>query len=203
VSVGAARFLDLDKVRATTHTLVEAGKIRELADFLLGQLMTNELDRRRLLRKHLGQTTERVSGAQLDLLYQILGAAADAPITPPVVELPPRPPKPAKPKRGHGRSKLPEELRHEERLHTVPEAERPCPICGGARVCIGYEVSETLERIPAEMYVIVDKREKLACHPCEQGVATAPAPEKAIDKGRPGPGLLADVVIASTSTICR
>ena len=112
-----------------------------------------------------------------------------------MVELPPKPPRPKKPRKGHGRSKLPEELRREERLHPVAEAERQCPSCGGERICIGWEVSETLERIPAEMYIIVDKREKLACHPCEQGVAVAPAPDKVIDKGRPGPGLLADVVI--------
>jgi transposase len=196
VTVGAARFLDLDKVRATTRALVDAGKIAELVDYLLGQLTSNELDRRRLLRKHLGQTSERISDAQLDLLYQLLGeAAANAPIEPPVVELPPKPTPKNKPKRGHGRSRLPEDLRREERVHPVTDGERRCPHCGGERICIGYEISETLERIPAEMFVIVDKREKLACHPCEQGVVIAPAPEKVIEKGRPGPGLLADVII--------
>lgn len=59
----------------------------------------------------------------------------------------------------------------------------------------GLSDEVTLERIPAEMFVILDKREKLACRPCEQGVAVAPLPDKVIDKGRPGPGLLADVII--------
>jgi transposase len=187
-----ARFVDIDKVRATANAMVAAGNMAEAIEYLLHQLMNTELDRRRLLRKHLGQTSERVSTNQLELLLQLLG---DAPIPPPVVELPPRPTPKKQRTPGHGRSKLPETLRREERLHLVPTDERSCPHCGGARVCIGWEVSETLERIPAEMFVIIDKREKLACRPCEQGVAVAPAPEKVIDKGRPGPGLLADVII--------
>ena len=140
-----------------------------------------ELERHRLHR--------RIAGKQL------LGETPpDEPLPPPAVELPPKPTPKGKP-RDHGRSKLPDDLRREERIHAVAEAERRCPHCGGERICIGYEVSETLERKPAELYVIVDKREKLACHPCEQGVATAPGPDKVIDKGRPGPGLLADVMV--------
>lgn len=188
----AARFVDLEKVRATADGLMAAGKTAEAIEYLLHQLMSSELDRRRLLRKHLGQTSERVSETQLDLLYQLLG---DAPLPPPVVELPPRPTPKKQKSKGHGRSKLPENLRREERLHLVRAEERCCPACGLERVCIGWEVSETLERIPAEMFVILDKREKLACRPCEEGVAVAPAPDKVIDKGRPGPGLLADVII--------
>jgi transposase len=195
VSAATARHLDLDGIRARAKKLVEAGKVEEALDYLIAQLAQNELDRRRLLRKHAGQTSERVSDAQLNLLKELLGETPpDQPLTPPAVELPPKPTPKGKP-RGHGRSKLPDDLRREERIHSVAEAERRCPHCGGERMCIGYEVSETLERKPAELYVIVDKREKLACHPCEQGVATATAPDKVIDKGRPGPGLLADVMV--------
>lgn len=174
------------------------GKIEEALDHLLSVIAHLDLDRQRLLRKHLGKTSERVSEAQLSLLKQLLGDVTPEATTlpPPEAELPDeiRPKRNRKP--GHGRRKLPENLRREENIIRVCDEERACPLCGRERTCIGYEERETLERKPAEMFIIVDKREKLACHPCEEGVVTAPAPEKVIEKGRPGPGLLADVIIA-------
>src|SRR5690606_27703507 len=98
-----------------------------------------------LLRKHLGQTSEKVSSAQMSLLTAFLGGQAPEPAAaPPLVELPPPPDKPKGSKKGHGRSRLPENLERRERMHAVPEAGRGCPTCGGERRCIGYETSETL-----------------------------------------------------------
>lgn len=190
-----ARRIDLDKVRAQALTLLAEGKSAEAVEFVLTLLVQTEADRLRLLRKHLGRTSEKVSDAQLSLLRELLHEVQAPPPAPPEVGRPPRTTPPHERKKGHGRRALPEHLRREERKHRVPEAERPCPHCGGERVTIGWESSETLERIPASFYVIVDLREKLACPACEQGVQTAPAPEKAIEKGRPGPSLLADVII--------
>ncbi len=189
-----ARRLDIDEVRARGRRLVEEGKIDEAFEYVMSLLAHTELDRQRLLRKHLGQTSERVSDAQLSLLKQILGEQPGV-LTPPTVELPSRTRPKGDKKPGHGRAKLPEHLPREEHVHTVPAAQRACPGCGGDRVCIGYEESETLERKPAQFFVVVDKREKLACKRCEEGMATAPAPDKVIEKGRPGPGLLADVLV--------
>jgi transposase len=195
VSATAPRALNLDAVRARARKLLDEGNAQEALDLVLGLLAQSELDRQRLLRKHLGKTSERVSDQQLSLLRELLGEATPPEIAPPEVELPPRAPAKRRRTSGHGRSRLPAHLPREERIHRVPEAERACPHCGGERVCIGYEESETLERIPASFLVFVDKREKLACHACEEGVVTAPAPDKIIEKGRPGPGLLADVII--------
>ncbi|MCC6997683.1 MAG: IS66 family transposase [Deltaproteobacteria bacterium] len=159
-----------------------------------------ELEQERLLRKHLGRTSEKISPQQLSLLKQLLGepsddaAVAEATLAPPEVELPET--HTPKRKKGHGRRALPEHLPRVEIIHTVPEAERACPTCGGARACIGHEQSEVLEFVPASFKVEVHKREKLACSACAEGVATAPAPDKVIEKGRPGPGLPAQVVVA-------
>jgi transposase len=78
----------------------------------------------------------------------------------------------------------------------VPAAERICPRCGAERVCIGYRASgEVLEFVPAHFEIIEEQREKLACPRCpEEGVATAPS-EKVMDRGRPGPGLLANILV--------
>jgi transposase len=70
-----------------------------------------------------------------------------------------------------------------------------CASCGAEKTCIGHRSSEILDFVPAHFVVIEEKREKLACLACpEEGVVTAPS-EKVMDRGRPGPGLLAAIVV--------
>jgi transposase len=61
---------------------------------------------------------------------------------------------------------------------------------------IGEEVKEQLEYVPASFYVLQTVRGKYACRRCEEGVVTAPVPAQPIDKGLPGPGLLAHVMVS-------
>jgi len=108
----------------------------------------------------------------------------------------PQPPERPKAARGRGgRSPLPPNLPREEQIVSVPEAERTCSQCGASKKCIGHVASEVLEFVPAQFRVIVEKREKLVCPACvEEGVVTAPS-EKVMDRGRPGPGLLAHITV--------
>jgi transposase len=186
--------------------MLAAGKVAEAIELVIGLLSRLrdkntelELELMRLLRRHVGKTSERVAGEQLRLLFESVAAAEqseapatppDAPLAPPAAELSEDKPK----RKGHGRKPLPAHLPRVVVPHRVPDAERACPVCGVGRECIGHETSEVLEFIPASFRVEVHEREKLACRVCEEGVVTAPAAEKVIDKGRPGPGLLAHVV---------
>ena len=77
----------------------------------------------------------------------------------------------AKP-RGHGRRRLPPELRRERIEHELSESERQCPHCAQTMARIGEEVSERLEYVPASVVVIQDVRGKYACA-CGGGVKTA------------------------------
>src|SRR5262249_61464971 len=52
MGAAAARFVHIDKVRATADALVAAGETDEAIEYLLHQLLSTEIDRRRLLRKH-------------------------------------------------------------------------------------------------------------------------------------------------------
>jgi transposase len=92
---------------------------------------------------------------------------------------------------------FPDKLRRVEKSISVPDEERPCPKCGQVRACVGHDVSEVLERIPAELVVRVDKREKLACknEGCEGSVCRAPLPDKVVAGGRLGPQLVACIVV--------
>ena len=100
-------------------------------------------------------------------------------------------------RKGHGRRKLPDDLPRHRIEHPIAPQELTCPCCDQPRVRIGQEVSEQLDYTPASLFVIQHVRPKFACPRCEDGgVATAEKPHEnqVIDKGLPGPGLVAHVV---------
>jgi transposase len=106
-------------------------------------------------------------------------------------------PKPRSPKRrrGHGRRPLPEFLPRQDKIHELNEEERKCPCCGKLRIKVSEEVSEQLEFQPASLFVVRHVRFIYACQEdeCEANMVTAPKPPQPIEKGLPGPGLLAFV----------
>jgi len=100
---------------------------------------------------------------------------------------------------GHGRQSLPEHLPRERVEYDLAEADKPCPCCGGPRVCIGEQVSEQLDYRPASFFVVQHARKAYACRSCdgpsERRFTTAgPAVLGPIPKGLPGPGLLAHLL---------
>jgi transposase len=101
---------------------------------------------------------------------------------------------PTKPKRpGHGRKKLPADLPRRRQEHELPEAQRLCPCCGKVCQKFSEEISEQLDYKPASLFVWQHVRFKYACSKCHDHVVVAPAPPQVIDKGLPGPGLLAQI----------
>ena len=101
----------------------------------------------------------------------------------------------------HGRRPLPDHLPRIEILHDLKDDEKPCPCCGELRQRIGEEVSEQLEYIPASFKVLKHVRVKYACGRCEHDgynpqIVAAAKPPQPIEKGLPGPGLLAYVIVS-------
>ncbi len=81
--------------------------------------------------------------------------------------------------------------------HVVPEPQRVCPCCGSldlkplglGRTTIQYEyIAPRFER---QVHI----QETLACS-CGQGIVTAPAPPKVVDRGEYGPSFIAHVVVS-------
>jgi transposase len=97
---------------------------------------------------------------------------------------------------GHGRRPIPPHLPREVVVHELDEYERSCPCCGRLRAEIGRDVSEQLEYIPAQLKVLHHERIRYACPDCEEHVALASKPPQPIDKGLPGPGLLAHLALS-------
>lgn len=104
--------------------------------------------------------------------------------------------KPKRKRTGHGRNPLPKDLPREQVVYRIDSAEElACPCCGAQREEIGSESSEQLEFVPAVLKVIEHIRKKYACRHCEEHVTIAAKTPQPIEKGLPGPGLLAHTVL--------
>jgi transposase len=173
--------------------------IRELMASLHQQAHLNEKLQHQLellLRRLYGKKSEKLDPDQLLLfareIVEANGSRPEAEADPD-----PTPPSPAKPPiKGHGRKPLPASLPRRPVLHDVPPADRPCPDCGETRRCIGEEVREQLEYVPASLVVLRHIRPKYACPGCRANVVIADRLAEPIEKGLPGPGLLAQVAVS-------
>jgi transposase len=99
----------------------------------------------------------------------------------------------------HGRQQLPDCLERIEVEHDLEN--KVCPACGNERLRIGAELSEQLEYFPASFKVLRHIRHKYACAKCDHdgyhpNIQSATKPPQPIDKGLPGPSLLAYVVVS-------
>jgi transposase len=172
----------------------DPGVLKQMIVDLLRELRRTQRDRQELqqrldalLRRYYGPRAEAVHSNQLLLFPELL----DAPVPPPVPVATEQPKKKAKP---HGRRQPARELRREERRYELTEAERLCPECGTVRQNIGAEVTQQYDYQPAEVFVVEHQRLKYACKCCAGQVAIALKPPQPIERGLPGPGLLAQIV---------
>jgi transposase len=143
-----------------------------------------------LLRARYGPRRERLNENQLFLF------AAEILRTDKNESVPRDEPASDRPKRkGHGRQRLPKSLKRQRVVFDLAEHEKQCPHCLGALKRIGEDISERLEYVPASMIVIEEACQKYVCiHGCT--IVTAEKPMAPIEKGLPGPGLLAHVVVS-------
>lgn len=148
-----------------------------------------------LLRRYYGPRPEPVNPHQ-PLLF---APAEEVPAPAPSADEPKgdedKPSRRGRTNRRHGRRKPPGQFRHEPRRYELTEAERICPDCGNLRDEIGVEASRQFDYKPAEVFVLLHQRVKYACKCCQGQVVIAPKPPQPIDKGLPGPGLMAQIVM--------
>jgi transposase len=172
---------DVDALHGLVHALVGELKARELR--------VEQLEARiaKLQRLQFGRSSERrtqeIEQLQLaldDLQEGAGAAAADRPAAlQRALDKPVRRP-------------LPDHLPREEVIHAVACA---CPRCGGTLRRLGEEVTEVLDYVPASFKVIRHVRPKFSCRTCE-AITVAPMPSLPIERGRPGAGLLAHVLVS-------
>lgn len=142
-------------------------------------------------KKLYGKKTEKLSSEQLHLSFEV-----------PVVAVEPLPEKEVvveayKRTIKRGRKPLPGDLPREQIIYEPEQTH--CACCNQELVAIGEIKTEELEKIPAQLKVIEHIRIKKACVCCKEArvlVASLPATVFPLEKARPGPGLLADIVVS-------
>src|SRR5262245_15983631 len=174
-------------IRQQADTIRESQRRIEQLEYQLEQL----------LRRQYGPRRERVDPDQLRLFAEDAPEDADAA----AIEEPSEPDvaKPKRPWRRRGRQRLPEDLPRKRVEYELSAEELTCPDCGQLRTKIGEETSEQLEYIPSSLHIIVHARFRYACRACQEHVAIADRPPQPIDKGLPGPGLLAQTITSKYS----
>jgi len=90
------------------------------------------------------------------------------------------------------RKPLPDHLPRDEQVLSPGTV---CEDCGGKLRFLGEDVTEELEYVPGRFRVNRIVRPKLSCRCCET-IHQASMPSRPIEKGRPGPGLLAHVLVS-------
>jgi transposase len=141
-------------------------------------------------RARFGRSSERIE--QLELLISDLEEEAAAQQARRDAAGDRRPSETGEP-RARGRRSLPAHLPRERVVH---EAARACPMCGSTALTrLGEDQREVLEYVPSHFKVVVHIRPKMSCRLCET-ITQAPAPSLPIERGRPGPNLLAHVLVA-------
>jgi transposase len=137
-----------------------------------------------LRRSRFGSSSEALEQLELTLEEAEIAAAA-VPAGQPVAA-------PAPEKDLPKRRPLPDHLPRSEQVLSPGEA---CGQCGGRLKHLGDDVTEELEYVPGRFVVNRIVRPRLACAGCER-INQAPLPSRPIERGRPGPGLLAHVLVS-------
>ena len=170
------------------QTLAEMGREKQALLHRMAQL----------LRRLYGRRSERLDAAQLLLFGQAIESIEAAQAAAGEAGAAPAPGSPARRRgRPHGRRPLPDHLPRHRIEHPLDPRDLLCP-CGCTRRRIGEEVSEQLEYQPASFFVFRHVRPKYACPdptcPHSPAVVIADKPPQPIEKGLPGPGLIAHVI---------
>ena len=182
--------MDIDPANLPEDAAALQALVRQLLGAVKNQgLKIAQLEARiaKLKRMQFGQSSEKVTREieqlelELDALHEEEAhAAAKRPAAvQKLIETPYRKP-------------LPEHLPRQEEVH---EPACTCPNCGGVMRKLGEDVTEVLDYVPASFKVIRHVRPKLSCRVCET-IVQAPMPSLPIERGKPGPGLLAHVLVS-------
>ena len=135
-------------------------------------------------RHRFGSTSESLDQLQLFVENDEIAVAAEESDAPE--------PEVTGPKDKPRRKPLPEHLERKQQLLSPGEE---CSKCGGDLKKLGEDVTEELEYVPGRFIVNRIIRPRMACCCCE-AVLQAPMPSRPIERGRPGPGLLAHVLVS-------
>lgn len=169
---------DPAELRVAAESLVGLAKVQALQiEKLKHQLAGHQ-------RHRFGSRSETADQLNLELRLEEEETAAAR------IEPPEDPASEAEPKQKPKRKPLPPSLPRNEQVLSPGET---CK-CGGNLRTIGEDVTEELEYIPGRFVVNRIVRPRMACKCCER-IVQEPLPSRPIERGRPGAGLIAHVLV--------
>lgn len=143
-----------------------------------------------------GRSSERRIDEQINPYQRLLFNEAEALAEAEPVADEPQVEIPAHSRKKRGRRKLPADLPRVDVIHDLPEAERFCHHDGQPLQCIGEQISEQLDYIPARVQVLRHIRRQYACPGCDGCLKLAAKPDQMLSKSNASPSLLAHIVTA-------
>jgi transposase len=181
-----AQIASLQALLAERDASLAEAKAELLHRDLLIETMRVQLAR--LRRMQFGASSEKLSAeiAQLELTLEELEAAA------PVAQASPAPPRSERPPPVRV---LPDHLPREDVIAEPPSGTCTCPDCGGTLRKLGEDSAEQLDVAPVQWRVVRTIRPKYSCRSCEK-IVQAPAPVKAIARGKATFATLAHIIVA-------
>lgn len=173
---------DLELAAARAGLLAKALEIEKL-----------KLQIARLRRQQFGPSSEKIARTieQLELMLEELEAQTPIPAAAADPAPDAEPSSASTKSKRSGRQPLPAHLPRHEIVH---EPSCTCPACGGEMRKVGEDVTEILDYIPGRFEVIRHVRPAFSCRSCESMVQE-PMPSLPIERGQPGAGLLAHVLV--------
>lgn len=181
----ALRALVAEQAVKLSAQQVEVTKRDTIIDLLRAQL---ELLRH---RQH-GASSEKIDRKieQFELMLEEIEASrAEAEAQSEKMPLPEQDDASEKPKR----KPLPDGLPTEERIYSAP---CNCPACGGTSFLKAADkVVQVMEHVPASVKIVRHVEKRMVCKDCDTTVS-GEMPTLPIERGKPGPGLLAHIMVA-------
>jgi transposase len=178
---------DKDAKIAALEALLAEAKAELLHRDLLIETMRVQLAR--LRRMQFGASSEKLSQEieQLELALEEQEARA--------VEVAQTSTVPPRPERLTPIRALPDHLPREDVVAEPSSGTCACPDCGGILRKLGEDSAEQLDVAPVQWRVVRTIRPKYSCRSCEK-IVQAPAPVKAIARGKATFATLAHVIVA-------
>ena len=176
-------------------------ELREQLSKVLREKKSLEFEIQKLARQLFGRRSERIDPNQLTIpelatLLQALEERQASIEESPIEEPAPAPERRRRPKRRRRGPRF-EDLPRERIEHPLPEQDWLCSCCDQKRRIIRYEISEQLEYRPSTFVVLEHARPVAVCtRGCDDVPTIAPKPKQPIEKGLPGPGLLAHLAVS-------
>jgi transposase len=189
----------MEVLKAELCKMAEQGNITRAIDKMMGLVLGLEQENERIswrllraLRYRFGRNTEKLDAAELNQLYLALGGDASL-STPPEGPLVPIPAPPVetmntdnavsvknsteKKKRNRkvgGATVIDDKVERNLIKVPVPDEEKICALCGGAKTVFSTVTHERIEFVPAKIVLRVEERDKMTCLACHKDISVAP-----------------------------